>query len=87
MKLVPLLGRVQAGALVTAVEELEGWIPVQASVARGNSETRDVWMTLLRDACGLTNREIGRRLGHGDGATVGKRFRELASAKPRDACS
>ncbi len=37
-RLVPLLGRVQAGALVTAVEELEGWIPVQASVARGNSE-------------------------------------------------
>ena len=30
--------------------------------------------------CGLTNREIGHRLGHGDGATVGKRFRELAGA-------
>jgi repressor LexA len=28
--LVPLLGRVQAGALVTAVEELEDWVPVQA---------------------------------------------------------
>jgi repressor LexA len=29
MRLVPLLGRVQAGALTTAVEELEAWVPVQ----------------------------------------------------------
>jgi repressor LexA len=28
-KLVPLLGRVQAGALTTAVEEREAWVPVQ----------------------------------------------------------
>jgi repressor LexA len=28
-RLVPLLGRVQAGALTTAVEELEAWVPVQ----------------------------------------------------------
>ncbi len=32
--LVPLLGRVQAGALTTAVEDLEAWVPVQA---RGDS--------------------------------------------------
>lgn len=29
-QLVPLLGRVQAGALTTAVEELEAWVPVQS---------------------------------------------------------
>jgi repressor LexA len=29
MQLVPLLGRVQAGALTTAVEQLEAWVPVQ----------------------------------------------------------
>jgi repressor LexA len=28
--LVPLLGRVQAGALSTAVEDLEGYIPIQS---------------------------------------------------------
>jgi repressor LexA len=28
-RLVPMLGRVQAGALTTAVEELEAWVPVQ----------------------------------------------------------
>lgn len=28
-RLVPILGRVQAGALTTAVEELEAWVPVQ----------------------------------------------------------
>jgi repressor LexA len=31
---VPLLGRVQAGELVTAVEQLEEWVPVQASAER-----------------------------------------------------
>ena len=45
---------------------------------RGNNEARDVWMKLLREVCGLTNREIGRRLGHADGATVGKRLRTLS---------
>jgi repressor LexA len=34
--LVPLLGRVQAGALTTAVEDLEGYIPVEP---RGGAET------------------------------------------------
>jgi repressor LexA len=29
MQLVPLLGRVQAGELTTAVEQLEAWVPVQ----------------------------------------------------------
>lgn len=30
VQLVPMLGRVQAGALTTAVEELEAWVPVQS---------------------------------------------------------
>jgi repressor LexA len=29
MQMVPLLGRVQAGVLTTAVEQLEAWVPVQ----------------------------------------------------------
>jgi repressor LexA len=35
MQLVPLLGRVQAGVLTTAVEQLEAWVPVQT---RHNSD-------------------------------------------------
>jgi repressor LexA len=35
--LVPLLGRVQAGALVTAVEELEDWVPVASGLAEADA--------------------------------------------------
>ena len=34
VQLIPMLGRVQAGVLTTAVEELEGWVPVQSRHAR-----------------------------------------------------
>ncbi len=34
-------------------------------------------MSIARDFCGLSNRCIGHRLGHADGATVGKRFAQL----------
>jgi repressor LexA len=30
LRLIPMLGRVQAGVLTTAVEELEGWVAVQS---------------------------------------------------------
>ncbi len=33
--LIPLLGRVQAGALTTAVQEVEGYIPIQGSRVMG----------------------------------------------------
>jgi len=46
---------------------------------RGQSEARDVLLVSLRTRCGLTNRDIGRRLGHKDGATVGKRWKILRS--------
>ncbi|MBT3191022.1 MAG: hypothetical protein HN341_00550 [Verrucomicrobia bacterium] len=46
-------------------------------VARGNSFARDLLILSWRDFCGLSNREIGHRLGHADGATVGKRFAQL----------
>lgn len=76
--------RVEAGpapdAVTGAVAAAYGVSPA-ALAARGNSDARDVWMTLLREACGLTNREIGRTLGHADGATVGKRLRELANRR------
>lgn len=45
--------------------------------ARGNHYSRDVLLVAWRDLCGLSNREIGRRLGHADGATVGKRFKTI----------
>jgi repressor LexA len=35
-QLIPMLGRVQAGVLTTAVEELEGWVPVQSRRARAD---------------------------------------------------
>ena len=44
---------------------------------RGNSYSRDMLLVAWRDLSGLSNREIGHRLGHTDGATVGKRFRQL----------
>ena len=62
---------------VTAAVAAEYGADARVLARRGNSEARDVWMMLLRKACGLTNREIGRHLGHADGATVGKRLRAL----------
>jgi len=44
---------------------------------RGNNNNRDVLLIAWRDLSGLSNREIGHRLGHADGATVGKRFKQL----------
>ena len=44
---------------------------------RGNSFSRDLLLMAWRDFSGLSNREIGHRLGHADGATVGKRFAQL----------
>jgi repressor LexA len=43
MSLIPLLGRVQAGALTTAVEDIEGYIPVQDRVG-----TRDLFALTVR---------------------------------------
>ena len=48
------------------------------SRTRGNSFARDLLIMSWRDFCGLSNREIGHRLGHADGATVGKRFAQLS---------
>ncbi len=51
----------------------------ELQLARGNSFFRDLLIMAWRDFCGLSNREIGHRLGHADGATVGKRFAQLGS--------
>jgi len=75
--------RIESGPVpetVTAAVSAAFRIAPQALSGRGNSEARDVWMTLLREACGLTNRQIGRLLGHADGATVGKRLRDQAGS-------
>ena len=39
-----------------------------------------------RDFSGLSNREIGHRLGHADGVTVGKRFAQLSRDADRHRC-
>jgi putative transposase len=51
----------------------------ELQLARGNSFSRDLLIMAWRDFCGLSNRQIGHRLGHADGATVGKRFAQLSS--------
>jgi len=52
---------------------------------RGNREAKDAWIRLLLDECGLMAREVGRKIGHADGGTVGRRARAFASACRRDA--
>ena len=47
-------------------------------VRRGNREAKDFWMRLLHEECGLTQREIGRRIGHTDGSTVGPRLARVS---------
>jgi repressor LexA len=46
LSFVPLLGRVQAGALTTAVEELETWVPVQTR--RGVSAASELFALRVR---------------------------------------
>jgi REP element-mobilizing transposase RayT len=72
--------RVEVGATEQAVTAAVVQVySVQAGSlrGRGNCEARDVWMRLLREECGLTDRAIGRLLGHADGSTVGARLRAV----------
>ena len=50
---------------------------------RGNSEAKDLWMRLATDLCGMTQRDIGARLGHADGAVVSRRLRRLSETMAR----
>lgn len=73
--------RIEAGPApdaVTAAVVAEYRIEAEALRRRGNSEAKDMWMTLLLERCGLTAREVGRLVGHCDGGTVGRRVREFA---------
>ena len=47
---------------------------------RGNREARDLWMRLACDLCGMTQRDVGSRLGYADGAVVSRRMRLLSEA-------
>jgi hypothetical protein len=42
-----------------------------------HGKLRDALLVAWRDLSGLSNREVGNRLGHADGATVGKRSKQL----------
>ena len=48
--LIPLIGRVQAGALTTAVEDAEGFVPVQSSAQRSELFALRVRGDSMRDA-------------------------------------
>ncbi|MBN1506203.1 MAG: transposase [Sedimentisphaerales bacterium] len=70
--------------------EVVGWVCERFEVkkeellkARGNSAARDVAMKALHELSGLTKREVGRMLGHADGATVGKRLKVLSDEMGR----
>ncbi|MBU0677301.1 MAG: transposase [Verrucomicrobia bacterium] len=50
---------------------------------RGNSDARDALIWLWATESGLMGRDVGRRLGHKDGAVVSRRLRELRSKRDR----
>jgi len=58
----------------------------ELQIVRGNSFSRDLLLMAWRDLCGMSNREIGHRLGHADGATVGKRFAQLSRDADLNRC-
>ena len=70
---------VGVGEVTSAVLAAYG-IEADELFRRGNREARDVWMLLACEEAGLTRREIGQRLGHGDGGTVSRRLAWLAEA-------
>jgi len=51
---------------------------------RGNREAKDFWVRLLHEAGGLSQREIGRLVGHSDGTTISRCLSRLASAPAGD---
>ena len=75
--------RVESGpseAEVTAAVAAEYRVDAAVLRQRGNREAKDAWIRLLLDECGLEAREVGFRLGHMDGGTVGRRARAFAAA-------
>ena len=64
-------------AVQTAVVQQLQLASPERLCGRGNTFPRDLLIMAWRDLSGLSNREIGHRLGHADGATVGKRLRDL----------
>ncbi len=56
---------------------------------RGHREAKDMWMRLTNEVGGLTQRQIGKRLGYVDGVVVSRRLAHLSramSANERLAC-
>lgn len=72
---VPVSAATTAVLAAYAIEEAE-------LLRRGNREPKDVWMRLLHEACGLTQRQIGTLFGHTDGATVSRRLSQITSPSP-----
>lgn len=63
--------------IVDAVCAQFGVVPDNLLGRPRNTEPRDVLIHALRDLGGLSCREIGRMLGHGDGSAVGRRWAVL----------
>ncbi len=64
-------------AIVGAICEQFGMKKAVLLEGRGNRPARDLLIKGLHEIGGLTKREVGRMLGHADGATVGKRLKVL----------
>jgi repressor LexA len=95
-RLVPVLGRVQAGALSTAIEDFEGYVPVESPVGRSSDEIfalrvrgeSMIGAGIFHDDLVLVRRQDAARSGEivvalvGDEATV-KRLRISAGRDRR----
>jgi len=78
MLLVPLLGRVQAGGLNTAIEHCEGYVPVQAG--RGVGATATAHQLARADIA--APHEAAGDSGHADGLTRGTPRRASGAGPP-----
>lgn len=71
--------------VVTAAVTAAYGVTEQQLTKRGNREAKDVWMRLLHEEAGLTQRDIGALVGHSDGGTVSRCLARLAATLAEDA--
>lgn len=69
---------------VTAAVMSAYGVSAEGLLRRGNREAKDFWVRLLHEAGGLSQREVGRLVGHCDGTTVSRCLSRLASVVAGD---